>query len=211
MAYTDALLNTGCIAVAWASVRFFWSGRRSTVRAMLPGLLLGLSFFVKSSMALWFLIPLAAACLAPSRKLLLTVRQLAVLYATSSIFPLWSLIMLPQAPTFGARSSLSAAPHGFLHSARRALLPSLRQPAQQSRARRRLRFLLCDHCLRHLRCCCPALPYLAPPLRVVALPGCLRAPCFLRSFDARIFSQPVHVSRLLGIGAGSGNCALTSW
>lgn len=122
LAYTESLVNLAGVAIVYTAIALFDTPSGSWKRALLPGLALGLGFFIKSTAALfWFFPVLAGLWLARENRRKL-VASLAVMYGVAVVFPLLAWAAAPRAPMMQTHSlvfhqtSFFVAPHEFLRN-----------------------------------------------------------------------------------------------
>ena len=101
LAYTDSFVNMLGIASVWAALEAF-QDRPRRLAPLLAGLLLGLSYFTKSTAIQFFLAPLAVALVAcpPTVRYASRFRQLVMLYVVAASFIPISWLAMPDAPRF---------------------------------------------------------------------------------------------------------------
>lgn len=106
LAYTDALVNLAGIAIVLASFACFERPRPGSLRPVLVGLALGIGFFIKSTALAFVFVPLLVAIVYRSHKWGRIVRDVFIVYAVASIFPLISSLAMPVAPVFEVNNLL---------------------------------------------------------------------------------------------------------
>ena len=100
LAFTEALVNLGGIAVVFTSLACFdWkrNDRRWTIAA---GLALGLAIFCKTTAALFGFFPALAGILLARRPVGTLLKRLSAIYGLALVFPLISWLGKPQVDTF---------------------------------------------------------------------------------------------------------------
>ena len=106
LAYVEALLNFVGIVFVWATLRAFESDGPSWGRAALAGLMLGLAYFVKTPAVLLGPAVVVIGLWKGRGDWLLLVRRWALMGAVAAIFPVISIVMKPDAPTFETNDPL---------------------------------------------------------------------------------------------------------
>jgi 4-amino-4-deoxy-L-arabinose transferase-like glycosyltransferase len=106
LAYTDSLVNVCGIAVTSESVQYFTRPSLSLPGAIWLGALLGIGFWVKSTFALFLWVPLLTALLLGRENRKLAAIRLFQIYGVSLLFPVISLLCVPNAPNFEVNNLL---------------------------------------------------------------------------------------------------------
>lgn len=114
--YTEALVNFAGIVLAYAALRAF-EPALAYRRALIAGLVLGLGFFLKSTILLLAHVPLWIAVWKCRRDQLKQASlRLAVIYGVAALFPLWCAWAVPDAPLEADYSVIFHKTHFFSSS-----------------------------------------------------------------------------------------------
>lgn len=99
IAYVDSVVNLCGVGLVYASLSAFGE-ELSWRRTLETGVFLGLGLFVKTTILLFAFAPIAIALYLQRRDRANVALHLVAIYAVASLFPLWSQLSVPLAPTF---------------------------------------------------------------------------------------------------------------
>ena len=105
LAYTEGLLNVAGLALMWTTLWAFAADKAAWHRMALAGLALGVAYFVKSPAALFGIIPIAVGLWQKGLDVGL-LKRWAVIFLVAAVFPAFSAVMKPDAPTFETQDLL---------------------------------------------------------------------------------------------------------
>jgi 4-amino-4-deoxy-L-arabinose transferase-like glycosyltransferase len=102
IAYTEALINLFCVALIWRSTRILQQDPPRKAEYVICGLVLGFGLLCKTTILQLSFAPALAVALS-ARK---AYKPLVITYAIASVFPLASMLLVPEGPTFGSNQMI---------------------------------------------------------------------------------------------------------
>jgi len=99
IAYTEAYVNLAAITLTYVSLLAFRGKKPSVASALAIGLTLGAGYLLKPTAALLATIPISVALASYGREWRVTRKTLLVAFLVALIFPLFCLLMRPEAPS----------------------------------------------------------------------------------------------------------------
>jgi hypothetical protein len=106
IAYVDSIVNLSGACLVYAILSSFGGAALVWRRTLKTGLILGAALFIKTTILLFALCPLAIGIYLHRRSLRRLVPHMAAVYAVAAFFPLWSQLAVPPAPTFFVNNTL---------------------------------------------------------------------------------------------------------
>ena len=100
LAYTEGLLNLAGLAFMWTTLWAFDADKAMWRRMGLAGFALGVAYFVKSPAILFGVIPIAVGVWKRGLDVVGLARRWATIFGVAAVFPVFSAVMKPDAPTF---------------------------------------------------------------------------------------------------------------
>jgi 4-amino-4-deoxy-L-arabinose transferase-like glycosyltransferase len=106
IAYVDSMVNLCGVSLVYATVLAFGTEELSWGRTLRAGLVFGIALFVKTTILLYGLVPVAVGLYLHRRRFGRLAIHLATLYGAAALFPLWSQLAIPPGPTFSVNNVL---------------------------------------------------------------------------------------------------------
>lgn len=106
IAYVDALVNLAGACLIYAALIAFGAPTLSWRRTLMTGLVFGIGLFIKTTIGLFALAPLAIGVYLYRRSVRTLIPHIAAIYAVAALFLLWLQLAIPSGPTFATNNIL---------------------------------------------------------------------------------------------------------